>query len=204
VKSIVLLLLIALSPTLHQQQKSEGEVSDLLVVKFSWARDRQNSDLIKGAQNPKGQTTTPITNDTDLGARKGDLRNIDKQAARSIQRSGDGYMLRLEVKNQGTRVVRSLIWEFRPTAGPDDYEPKQYLCALRVKPNEKKTLSQWTPFAPVKVVSVASSSDALKDGEVVINKIEYADGTFWTKRGWRFELPPDSFRKVTEGTCSVF
>ena len=202
-KSIVLLLLIAFSPIL-QHQKPDGENSDLLVVKFSWARDRQNSDLIKGAQNPKGQTTTPIINDSSLGARKGDLRNVDKQAAKSIQKTGDGYMLRLEVKNQGTRVIRSLIWEFRPTAGPDDYEPKQYLCALRVKPNEKKTLYQWTPFAPVKVVSVAGSSDALKDGEVVINKIEYADGSFWTKRGWRIELPPDSFRKVSEGTCSVF
>ena len=202
-KSIVLLLLIAFSATL-QQQKADSEDADLLVVKFSWTKDRQNSDLIKGAKNPKGQITTPITNDTDLGARKGDLRNIDKQAAKSIQRSGDGYLLRLEVKNHGTRVVRSVIWEFRPTAGPDDYEPKQYLCALRVKPNEKKTLAQWTPFAPVKVVSVAGSSDALKDGEVVINKIEYADGSFWTKRGWRIELPPDSFRKVTEGTCSVF
>jgi hypothetical protein len=202
-KTIILLVLIAFPPTL-QQRMAEGENSDLLVVKFSWAKERQNRDLIRGAQNPGARMTTPISNDQDLDSRKAEIRNVDRKATKTVGDPGDGYRLVLEVKNEGTRIVKSLIWEFRPTAGPDDYEPKQYLCALRVKPKQKKTLSQWTPFAPVKVVSVAARSDALKDGEVVINKIEYADGSVWTKRKWNYELPPDSSKKVSEGTCSVF
>ena len=62
----------------------------------------------------------------------------------------------------------------------------------------------WTPFAPVKVVSADAVKDALKDGEVVINQVEYADGSLWKKRGWNYRLPADSLQKVTEGKCSVF
>jgi len=39
---------------------------------------------------------------------------------------------------------------------------------------------------------------------VVINKIEYKDGSFWKKRGWNIQLPPDASQKLTDGTCSVF
>ena len=129
---------------------------------------------------------------------------MEKKAAVSAEKPGESYMLRLEVKNTGSNVVRSLIWEFKPTAGPEDYQPKQYLCGLEVKAGEKKILDLWTPFAPVKVISVDKSKDLLKDGNVVINQIEYVDGSLWKKHGWNYRLPADSLQKVTEGKCSVF
>ena len=201
-KPILLLVLIAFSPTLQQRMVERDP--DLLVVNFSWAKGRQTA-LIRGAKNPGGPIITPTSNDQDLGSRKADMRNMERKAATSsAATSGDTYQLRLEVKNTGTNVVRSLIWEFKPTAGPDDYEPKQYLCALRVKPKEKQILDLWTPYAPVKVISVHARADALKDGEVIINKIEYADGSVWKRRGWYYELPADSSQKLSEGKCSVF
>jgi len=161
--------------------------------------------MIKGAQNPGGPITTPITDNRDLGSRRTDLRTMEKKAAVSAETpAGPNYQLRLELKNTGANAVKSLIWEFRPTALGEDYQPKQYLCGLQVKSGEKKVLDVWTPFAPVKVVSADTSKDALKDGEVVINQIEYADGSLWKKRGWNYRLPADSLQKVTEGKCSVF
>ena len=202
-KPILLLVLIAFFPTL-QQRIVEREDPDLLVVKFSWAKEKQNSRMIRGAQNPGGPITTPIADDRDLGSRRTDLRTMEKKAVVSAQNPVDNYQLRLELKNTGTNVVRSLIWEFKPTAGPDDYEPKQYLCALRVRPKEKKILDLWTPYAPVKVITVDARANALKDGEVIINKIEYADGSVWKRHGWRYELPADASQKLSEGKCSVF
>jgi hypothetical protein len=203
-KPILLLVLIAFSPTL-QQRMVEREDPDLLVVKFSWAKERQKTPVIRGAKNPGGPITTPMSNDRDLGSRRADLRNMERKAtASSAETRGDTYQLRLEVKNTGTNVVRSLIWEFKPTAGPDDYDPKQYLCALRVKPKEKKILDLWTAYAPVKVISVDARANALEDAEVIINKIEYADGSVWKRRGWYYKLPTDSSQKLSEGKCSVF
>lgn len=139
----------------------------------------------------------------DLGSRKVDLRNVDKQAIMSADEHGNSYHLFLEFKNTGTSVVRSFIWEFKPTATPADYAPKQYLCALRMKPKEKKILDFWTPYAPVKVIS-AIRPDGFKDGEVIINKIEYVNGSVWKRHNWRYSLPPDATDKVAEGKCAVF
>ena len=201
-KPLLLLILIALFPTLPQVEREE---TDLVVVKFSWAREKQNSRMIRGAQNPGGPITTPIPSDNrDLGSRRVDLRSMEKKAAVTGDRPVENYQVRLELKNIGAKLVRGLIWEFRPTTAPDEYQPKQYLCALEVKPKEKKILDLWTPYLPVKVISADERKDALKDGTVVINQIEYADGTVWKKRGWNYRLPAGSLQKLTEGQCSVF
>jgi hypothetical protein len=183
----------------------ERENPDLLVVKFSWAKERQKSALIGGPQSPGGSITAPVANNRDPGSRRADIGNLERRAAASsAETRGDSYRLRIEVENTGTNVVRSLVWEFKHTAGLDDYDPKQYLCALRVKPKERKTLDLLTTYAPVKVISVDARATALKEGEVIINKIEYADGSVWKRRGWYYKLPDDSSQKLSEGKCSVF
>lgn len=186
-----------------QQPTPPREQPDVVAISFKWVK--QSTRLIRGAQNPGGPITTPIPADTrDFGSRKAELRNVDKAATVSADKQGNTYHLFLEFKNTGTNVVRSLIWEFRPTATHADYEPKQYLCKLRVKPNEKKTLDLWTPYAPVKVISATIRPDGLKDGEVIIHKIEYLNGSVWKRRDWRYSLPPDSAETLSEGKCSVF
>jgi hypothetical protein len=202
-----LLLLVLLAFTLYlQQQTVEREDPDLLVVKFSWAKEKQKVSVIRGAQNPGGPIVTPIPDARDHDSRIGDMRSMENKAAKSAAEAPHlpSYQLRLELKNTGSNVVKSLAWQFKPTATPADYEPKNYVCALQVKPNEKKLLEFWTPYAPVKVISVDERSNALKDGEVVINKIEYADGSVWTRRGWNIRLAADASRKLSEGTCSTF
>lgn len=198
----LLLLVIVFAPFL-QQRSAEREDSDVKVLRFTWARERQNN-LIRGAQNPGGPIVTPSANNQDLTSRRAEMHNGERKAKISAERSGETYHLRLEVQNGGPNAVKSFVWEFRPTAGPDDYEPKQYLCALRLKPKEKKILDLWTPFAPSKVINASARADALKDGEVVVNKIEYVDGSVWKKRGWTIELPPDSTQSLSNGGCSVF
>jgi hypothetical protein len=180
---------------------------DLLVIKFGLVKEKQNSSMIRGAQNPGGPITTPMAaEDRDLGSRKIDLRNIDNKAAGSAPKEKEvaSYQFRVELKNSGAHVVRGFIWEFQTTAGHEDPQRKQYLCALEVKPNEKKILDIWTPYLPSKVVSVDKRKDALQDGAVVINQIEYADGSVWKKAGWNYKLPADSLGRLTEGKCSVF
>lgn len=192
------LLICAAFPATQHQQTPPPEQPDVVAIKFRWVK--QSTRVIRGA----GPITRPMPAETrDLGSRKVELRNVDKQATISADQQGNTYHLFLEFKNTGTNVVRSLVWEFRPTATPADYAPKQYLCALRMKPKEKKILDFWTPYAPVKVIS-AIRPDGLKDGEVIINKIEYVNGSVWKRRDWRYSLPPDSTEKVDEGKCWVF
>ena len=185
-------------PATPRQQTRPSEQPDVEAIKFRWVK--QSTRVIRGA----GPIIRPMPAETrDLGSRKVELRNVDKQATISADEQGNTYHLFLEFKNTGPNVVRSLIWEFRPTATPANYAPKQYLCALRIKPREKKILDLWTPYAPVKVIS-AIRPDGFKDGEVRINKIEYVNGSVWKRHDWRYSLPPDATEKVDEGKCSVF
>lgn len=201
-KPFLLLFLFAFFPIPQQVDRQEP---DLLVIKFGLVKEKQNSSMIRGAQNPGGPITTPmVAEDRDLGSRKIDLRNIDNKAAGSTAKEVASYQFRVEYKNTGANVVRGLIWEFQTIAGHEDPERKQYLCALEVKPNEKKILDLWTPYLPTKVVSVDKRKDLLQDGAVVINQIEYADGSVWKRAGWNYKLPADSLGKLTEGKCSVF
>jgi hypothetical protein len=128
---------------------------------------------------------------------------VSKRATAAEEKPVANYQLRLELKNTGANVVRGLVWEIRPTAAPEDYQPKRYLCALEVKPKEKKILEIWTPHLPVKVIS-AQPKDASKEAAVVINQIEYADGSVWKKSDWNYKLPAESLKKLAEGSCSVF
>lgn len=185
------------------QQVKPGE-SDLTVVRFSWVKEEQKkSRMIRGAQRPGGLIVNPVNTGQDMGSRKVELRTVDKKAAVSTVKPPETYQLQLEVMNTGVNLIKGLVWEFKPTAGPGDYQPKRYLCALGVKPNEKKILDFWTPFLPVKVIS-AKTTDVLKEGTVIIYQIHYADGPVWTKAGWNFKLPADSLQKLAEGNCSWF
>lgn len=200
-KLILLLVLVGL-PLLLQQQNEQSKDPDVSVLRFTWTREQAPSRAIRGS----GPIGTPQSDDRDYGQRRVDMRVLDKKAARTTGLPNDGhtYHLRLEFKNSGPNIVRSVIWEFKPTAASEDYEPKQYLCALKVKPREKKILDLWTPFSPVKVVNVNARADGLKDGEVVVNRIEYESGPIWKRSDWRFEIPSHSAQKLAEGECSVF
>jgi len=200
-KSILLLVLIGFSPLL-QQQKEQSKDPDVSVVRFTWAKEGQPSSAIRG----RGPIGTPQTEDRDYSTRRVEMRTLPNRAARTggLPDTGQTYHLRLEFKNTGTNIVRSLIWEFKPTEAPEGYEPKQYLCSLKVKPKEKKILDLWTPFSPVKVVDVKARTDALKDGEVIVNRIEYEDGSIWKRSDWPYAIPSHSAQKLADGECSVF
>jgi hypothetical protein len=201
-KLFFLLLLIVFFPALQQTEREEP---DLQVVKFDWVKEKpHHSPMIRGAQNPTGPVTSNVSDGRDLGSRKAEIRTIDKRAAAASEKPADSYHLRLEVKNTGPNVVRGLVWEYRPTAGPEDYQSKRYLCALQVKSKEKKVLEVWTPYLPVKVISAKEGKDLLKDGTVIIDQVEYTDGSLWKKSGWNYRLPADALQKLSEGTCSVF
>ena len=195
------LLLFVLLASFLAQQQVEGEQPDLSVVKFTWAAEKQNSSMIRGT--PGGPVTNQVNGGSDLGSWKAELRTVSKTANTADEKPMANYQLRLELKNTGANVVRGLVWEIRPATAPDDYQPKRYLCALQVKPKEKKLLEIWTPHLPMKVIS-AQPKDAAKEDAVVINQIEYSDGSVWKKSGWNYKLPAESLKKLAEGTCSVF
>ena len=191
------------------------EEDDVRVVKFSWSKYRQTSDLIHGADDPGPSMNEPVSvlqperknepaevkNRRDIQERRADMANAERNANISAPRRQDYYSLRLEVKNVGQNTTKSIVWEFQPTVQTVEVEARQYICKMKAKPNESKVFELMSPAAPVKVVSADKKA---QEGKVVINRIEYADGSIWKRKGWSVIIPAEMTEQMGNGKCMLF
>jgi hypothetical protein len=75
---------------------------------------------------------------------------------------------------------------------------------MKAKPNESKTFEIVSPYNPVKVVQADAKTGQAKDGKVVINRIEYVDGSIWKRKGWSVLIPSDMTEKMGNCKCVAF
>lgn len=213
-KYLLLTVLLVLIP--YQQTPTvDREEADLVVVKFSWSKFRQNSDLIHSVTDPGPSMNEPISikpperrnepselkNRRDMNERRAEMKAAEANAQQSAERRQDQYLLNLQVKNVGTNTIRNMVWEYQPAGGPTEYELRQYVCTMKAKPNESKTFQLISPSAPLKVVSADKKA---QEGKVVINRIEYADGTIWKRKGWSVLIPRETTDQLANGKCLMF
>ena len=64
----------------------------------------------------------------------------EQNASNSVMRGSDFYVLKLDVKNTGATVIKNFIWEVDSAADAKDYQPRQYLCAIKAKPGRPRPL----------------------------------------------------------------
>jgi hypothetical protein len=120
---LITLAVASQTPTILQ------EGSDLVVLKFSWAKYVKAESMIHGVDSPPATTNLPITltptptkdepesvrNRRDMQERGADLRGGEQAALRSAAKGHDLYLYRLQVKNTGTKIIKSFVWEYQPS-----------------------------------------------------------------------------------------
>jgi len=212
---VLLLTTLVLLVSFQQTPTVDREEADLVVLKFSWTKFRQNNDLIHSVQDPGPSMNEPIRvaqptprnepsevrNRRDMQERRADMINAERNASQSSQRKADQYVIRLEVKNVGANTIKSMVWEYQPTAQTANYDLRQYVCTMKAKPKESKTFELISPSSPVKVVSADKKE---QEGKVVINRIEYADGSVWKRKGWSILIPAETTDQLENGKCLMF
>jgi hypothetical protein len=217
IQAMKLLLLTCLILLIGFQQQPQATVDredgDVTVVKFSWSKYHPN-DLIHPASDPGPALNAPVSmpaqpaknepaelrNRRDIQERRAALMNAEQNAKPSA-RPSDFYILKMEVKNVGPNTIKNIVWEVQPAVQTADAELKQYICTVKAKPNESKTFELMTPAAPVKVVSADKKSP---EGKAVINRIEYADGSVWKRKGWSILIPKEVSDPIANGKCVMF
>ena len=211
---LVILTTLILLVSFQQTPTVDREDADLLVVKFSWSKLRPNNGLIHSVQDPGPAMNEPVRvnqtprnepmevrNRRDMQERRAEMINAERNATNSSTRTPDQYILRLEVKNVGTNTIKNMVWEYQPTAETANYDLRQYVCSMKAKPKESKTFELVSPSSPLKVVSADKKA---QEGKVVINRIEYADGTVWKRKGWSILIPPETTNQLENGKCLMF
>lgn len=210
--AIALIVLAALS-----QAQTGTPDPDLIVVKFSCGKHNAGSGMIRSVHDPDPPNNGPIRivqtgrnepqevkNKRDMDERRADMKIAEINASLSTQPRTNMYFYRLRVKNASSKTVKSFAWEYQPTSEPDPLD-RQFFCSIKAKPNENKEIELYAPLAPSRVVDASkpgNKSGTESDGKVVINKIEYVDGTVWQRKGWNPKIfPDDAVQKVEFGRC---
>jgi len=209
---LVFLLLLATLP-----QEPATTAPDLQVLKFRCGKQQTTSSLIHSVQEPDTGANEPIRvnktsrnepqavqNNRDMQERRAEMAIAEKTAELSTQKNSTLYFYKIEVQNTGAKTVKSFAWEYRPSNEPDPSN-RQFYCVINAKTNEKKDFDLFSPYAPSRVVDVSNPQDkpnAEKKDKIIINKIEYTDGTVWKREGWNPKtFQPEDTNKVGGGKC---
>lgn len=204
---------------------SQGS-SDLQVVDFGWAQHVTNPStnviIDAGGNSPVARvdprtstlrTSVPerLERIRDTNERMSDLHSLES-AARASQveqlystpRPYWEYYVR--VKNGGGKLIQSVYWQYE-IEYRDGQEPfvRQIFCKSKFKPDEIKNLRLYSFSSPRKVIRVSNREGASVvkgDEQVVINRIQFSDGTFWERPKWTSTtLSESAAKKVGGGQC---
>jgi hypothetical protein len=64
---------------------------------------------------------------------------------------------------------------------------RQFLCGVSIKPEKDKELQAFSLSGPHDVISVDTlSKKSPGEEKVVINRVEYGDGSIWQRKDWSF------------------
>ena len=210
-------LLVAPAPRL---QDVAGGGAPVQVLGAKWARSRQVvQNPNAAAPNAPAPAMIPANRNFERNRRVNDPAgvrdpNADTLDGRSTAleknmqesrapraKAVDGYEFRVKVRNSAAQPAEVIFWEYRFTekANPSNVARRQFLCGVQVRPNKEKELLAFGVSGPSDVVSAASLGEkpaAAFEEEVVINRVEYADGSIWQRRGWNFAAMKPSIERA--------
>lgn len=200
-------LLFSISPIQNTARTDEG--SSVVVLSFKWFKNRQAIEVLDPVTTTPAAAMIPANKNFERNRRGNDpagVRDpngdtIDGRSAaidKMVQESRkpkpkpvDGFAYRAKIQNTSTKVVEIVFWEyqFKEEANPTTVVRRQFLCGVNIKPDKEKELQAFSLSGPSDVISVASlanKSGNVFQEKVVINRVEYADGSIWQRKDWNF------------------
>jgi hypothetical protein len=225
---LLFLILFNLLAFVQTQTSADNEASPMNVTSYKWSRARQKIETPQMSEAsapvrqviPQNKTFARNARINDpRGARDPNQDTLDGRSAameKSVQDARapqseprDGFAYRIKVKNGSTKVVEIIFWEyqFHEAENPQTLARRQFLCGVNIRPDKEKDLEGFSLSGPSEVVSVGALADKSRFKEnVVINRVEYSDGSIWQRKGWHLAEVKGSYDRVlrepwTPGQC---
>jgi hypothetical protein len=222
---LLLLLPCLLVPGLAFSQTSgpvDESKSPVVIVSASWLRDRRASDQAVQSITPAAAPTRADKNferqkraNDPIGVRDPNADTLDTRGSeleRIVQQSRqtqpvNGYTYLIKIHNVSAKVIRNVFWEYEFTqiGNATGVTHRKFMCGGDIKPDRQRELEIFSLVGPSEVVNVKTLDKGAGDkyrAAVIINRVEYADGTFWQRYGWNldgYKLLPDLSAKA--GVC---
>ena len=210
----LLLLSLLLSLLIPFQTQNNGP---LTVTSFKWSRARRSIQAPEVAGNAPAQAMIPQNRNfarnarinEPRGARDPNQDTVDGRSAaleKSVAESRapkaepmDGYLYKIKVQNPGPKVVEAVFWEYRfhDPANPNLVARRQFLCVANISAGKGKEFEGFSLSGPSDVVdaNTLNSGTPLKE-EVLINRVEYTDGSMLQRKTWSLEEVKASYERA--------
>ena len=208
-RTILLLTLLLMFVSPNQNLTVAQGDSSVAVVAFKWFKSRQKIETPVPADTGPARAMIPDNKNyqrnarvnAQMGARDPNEDTIDGRSAaieKIVQEARtppshpvDGFAYQVKVQNASTKVIEILFWEYQfiDTSKPATVTRRQFLCGVNIKPDKGKELQAFSVSGPSEVVSVGSLADKSGNSfqeKVVINRVEYTDGSIWQRKDWNF------------------
>jgi len=216
---ILLLLPLLLTVPGQNSQISTGD-SSLVVLNFKWvATHRTFKKEVPNMAPPPEMTAgnksaaraarvnnplIPDPNEQTIDGRSAAMEKIVQEARTANPKPLDGFSYQARVKNTTTKVIEIVFWEYQfidpanKMATNKMATRHQFLCGMKIKADKERDLEAFSLLGPSDVVSAASLANKSLQEKVLINRVEYADGSIWQRHGWSFAEIKDSYKRVIE------
>ena len=124
-------------------------------------------------------------------------------------KAADGFVYKIKVQNAVAKVIEIVFWEyqFQDPADASLVARRQFLCGVNVPANKSKDLEGFSLSGPSEVVNVNTLANRSQNKEqVLINRVEYSDGSIWQRKAWSLNEVKASYDRVlreqwTPGMC---
>jgi hypothetical protein len=176
-----------------EEQAVTPAQSVLLEQNRNFERNRRAMD------SPK----TPDPNDQSVEARTAVIDKNERDARSVNSKSVDGFLYQAKVRNAGKNTIEVLFWEyqFKERTNPANAVTHQFLCGVNIKPDKEKELTVFSTFNPSNLISVGSlenKSGDLFEEKILINRVEYTDGTIWQRKDWSYSSMKPAIARALE------
>ena len=208
---LILLLLVPVILLKARNQEPADGPPDLQVSEFSSSKFR-TYDYVEPITRRTNSNTADtrsrrliyeeeIRNRNSIENRSRDMLDLEESVMREARSSKavDMFRYRVNLKNTGMRLVKSVFWDYQASYTDDfaDTTHRQFRCTGKIKPNQSERFEGYSIQPPIRIVSAASNKTF--NERVIINRVEYADGTLWQRPEWR--EPEVSANHGWRGNC---
>ncbi|MEP6947192.1 MAG: hypothetical protein ABJA02_14825 [Acidobacteriota bacterium] len=128
----------------------------------------------------------------------------NEQEARTPQpQDVKGFQYSATVRNDGAKTVKVIYWEYRFTelANSANVSRRQFVCSINLKKGGEMDLAAFSTLSPSDTIdaeSLQKAAEKLFDEKVLVNRIEFADGTLLQRGNWKFEDVQKTVEHLTQ------
>ena len=202
----------------YQTTNSPAESAPLAVVNFKWSRARRNVEAQQNEGTVPARAMIPQNRNFARNARINDPQGVrdpnadtlDGRSAameKSVQESRtakpkatDGFAYKIKVQNAAKKAIEIIFWEyqFHDPADSSLVARRQFLCGVNIPGEKSKELEGFSLSGPgvVNVSTLANKTENLFKELVLINRIEYSDGSIWQRKTWSLAEVKASYERV--------